>query len=44
MNMRIASLLAACAAVICAWGEEKVADVGMQVNHLAEPQPAGAQP
>ncbi|MBR0504012.1 MAG: alpha-L-rhamnosidase N-terminal domain-containing protein, partial [Kiritimatiellae bacterium] len=44
MNMRIASLLAACAAVMCAWGAESVGIVGLQVNHLAEPRHVGAQP
>ena len=44
MNMRIASLLAACATVMCACGAEKVRVVGLQVNHLSEPQHVGAQP
>ena len=44
MNVRIASLIAVCAAVMCACGAEKVGVVGLQVNHLAEPQHVGAQP
>ena len=44
MNMRIANLVAACAAVMCAWGAECVGIVGLQVNHLAEPRHVGAQP
>ena len=44
MNMRIASLVAVCATVMCAWGAECVGIVGLQVNHLAEPRHVGAQP
>ena len=44
MNMRIASLVAVCATVMCAWGAESVGIVGLQVNHLAEPRHVGAQP
>ena len=44
MNVRIASLIAVCATVMCACGAEKVGVVGLQVNHLAEPQHVGAQP
>ena len=44
MNMRIASLVAVCATVMCAWGAESVGIVGLQVNHLAEPRHVGAKP
>ena len=44
VNMRIASLVAVCATLMCAWGAESVGIVGLQVNHLAEPRHVGAQP
>ena len=44
MNVRIASLIAVCATVMCACGAEKVGVVGLQVNHLAEPKHVGAKP
>ena len=42
--VRIVSLVTVCAMVMCACGAEKVGVVGLQVNHLAEPQHVGAQP
>ena len=44
MNMRIASLVAVCATLMCAWGAERVWIVGLQVNHLAEPRHVGGHP